>query len=105
MYIRTNTCTYIHTGTEARTHAWHMHACTLPHTHTAPPSAPRNVEALVITNTSISLRWNPPEDLGERDDFFYTLIAIEETANFTTNITTVKGNVTTGVLESKLSSI
>ena len=72
------------------------------HTRTAPPSAPRNVEILLTTNTSVSLRWNPPEDLGERDDFFYTLIAIEESTMATKSTTTIEGNITTGVLQSTL---
>ena len=80
----------------------YTHTHTHTHTLTAPPSAPRNVEILLTTNTSVSLRWDPPEDLGERDDFFYTLIAIEESTMATKSTTTVEGNITTGVLQSTL---
>ena len=86
---------YTHTHTHTPTH-------THSHTRTAPPSAPRNVEILLTTSTSVSLRWDPPEDLGERDDFFYTLTAIEESTMATKSTTTVEGNITTGVLQSTL---
>ena len=78
----------------------YTHTHTQTHTCTAPPSAPRNVEILLTTNTSVSLRWDPPEDLGERNDFFYTLIAIEESTMVTKSTTTIEGNITTGVLQS-----
>ena len=80
----------------------YTHTHTHSHTRTAPPSPPRNVEILLTTNTSVSLRWNRPEDLGERDDIFYTLIAIEESTMATKSTTTIEGNITTGVLQSIL---
>ena len=91
----------IYGNASVHTHT-HTHTHTHSHTHTAPPSAPKNVEILLPTNTSVSLRWNPPEDLGERDDFFYTLIAIEESTMATKSTTTIEGNITTGVLQSTL---
>ena len=64
-----------------------------------PPTAPRNVEIIEVTSTSVSLRWNPPAELGGRDDFFYSLTVIEGNK---TRSTVVAGNVTTETINSTL---
>ena len=50
------------------THA-HVHT----HTHTEPPSVPRNLTVLQVTNTSVQLSWDPPVSNGGRDDLEYQL--------------------------------
>ena len=49
------------------------HCCSKPE----PPSAPRNVSVLSVTNTSAVLSWLPPEDDGGRNssEIFYTINA------------------------------
>ena len=46
-------------------------------TYPEPPSAPRNVSVLSVTNTSAVLSWLPPADDGGRphSEIFYTINA------------------------------
>ena len=41
--------------------------------HTEPPSAPRNLLVLQVTNTTVRLSWDPPVSNGGRDDLEYQL--------------------------------
>ena len=41
--------------------------------YTGPPSAPRNLSASSITNTTVFLEWESPLDDGNRSDLFYTI--------------------------------
>ena len=41
--------------------------------HTEPPSAPRNLQVLQVTNTTVRLSWDPPVSNGGRDDLEYQL--------------------------------
>ena len=58
----------MHAHTHMYTHA-HVHT----HTHTEPPSVPRNLTVLQVTNTSVQLSWDPPVSNGGRDDLEYQL--------------------------------
>ena len=59
--------TYTHTHTHVPTHYIHTH------THTEPPSTPRSLRVLQVTNTSVQLSWDPPVSNGGRDDLEYQL--------------------------------
>ena len=41
--------------------------------HTEAPSAPRNLQVLQVTNTTVRLSWDPPVSNGGRDDLVYQL--------------------------------
>ena len=61
------------------------HVSTLTHTLThiqyfklnfillGPPSAPQNIGASDVTNTSVIIMWEPPQDNGNRTDVFYSI--------------------------------
>ena len=41
--------------------------------YTGPPSAPFNLSASDVTNTTVFLEWESPLDDGNRSDLFYTI--------------------------------
>ena len=38
-----------------------------------PPSAPQNIAVSDVTNTSVIIMWEPPQDNGDRTDLFYSI--------------------------------
>ena len=62
--------------------------CTREYTHTysyihthfkinfillGPPSAPQNIAVSDVTNTSVIIMWEAPQDIGDRTDLFYSI--------------------------------
>ena len=63
--------------------------------HTEPPSIPRNLQVLQLTNTSVQLSWDPPVSNGGRDDLEYQLSYLR--AGVPDNVTVYgRVNVTVG---------
>ena len=69
--------------------------------NTEPPSPPRNVEVVELTDTSATLTWEPPSNLGGRDDVSYEVCWLEEIMDEILEMCMIVVNGTTGTLTGK----
>ena len=71
---------------------------TSPHTHPEPPSAPRNLQLLQVTNTTIRFSWNPPVSNGGRDDLesqlSYQIVTSSEPVTIYGRVNMTEGQIT-----------
>ena len=78
-----------HVSTQMHTHFSKIHCESYCFT-AGPPSAPQNIAVSNVTNTSVFIMWEAPEDDGNRTDLFYTIshnVTVDIFNTTSTNIT------------------
>ena len=80
-------------GVPCLLHCLHTHCFIL----IGPPSLPRNVRVTSRNSDSITLEWDPPEDLGGRTDTTYVL-RYQEVGSTTSPTFAIRVNITTATI-------